>query len=215
MSPSQWLLRFIVGGLVVTGVSALAQVAGSGLAGRFMTGPWMTGVSLYFVYAAFGAATAAGVAKAGLPGLIPVAAFLAVMYWCFGQGWSFWPSFALSFGIWVAGALVMQFYDKSWFETAAAIVVACAAALGTRTRFARKWLTYEDRHTGEIELDESRIATTIVIVLCIVVPCIVFVIDHNVKHALLGMWYTAFAIFVAAAFFRPTVEFITRKPIRR
>jgi uncharacterized membrane protein (GlpM family) len=209
------LLRFVIGGTVAVSVWLLSKHAGTGLAGRLMTGPWITGLSLYFVYASLGAVTAGGVAKAGLPGLLPIAAFLAVMCWCFGQGWSFWPSFALSFGIWVVGALVLQFYDKSWFETAAAIVVACAAVLGTRTRFARKWFMYEDQRTGEIELDESRIATAIVLVLCIVVPCIVFAIDHNVKHAFLGLWYTALAIFVVAAFFRPTVEFITGKPIRR
>ena len=66
MSFSQLIFRFFIGGSVVVSVSLLAQVAGTGLAGRFMTVPALTALSLLFVYIDRGPTTASAVAKAGL-----------------------------------------------------------------------------------------------------------------------------------------------------
>jgi hypothetical protein len=214
VSFSQLLLRFMVGGSVVTGASVLAQVAGTGLAGRFMTGPWMTGVSLYFVYVVLGTATAAGVAKAGLPGLIPVAAFLACMWWAFSRGTAFWPAFGLSFSVWTTGMLIMQFANRRMMPAMVAVLAASALVQWIRTDFAWKWFRYEDPRTGELRDSEYRIGAAIAIIPPVVVAAVVLAIDFNIKHALAGSFYTVLAIFVMSAFFRPVATIITGKPIR-
>lgn len=129
----QLTLRFLIGGAVVVGVLLAARLAGTGLAGKFMTIPALTALSLWFVYTDKGAMTASAVARAGLLGLLPVAAYLLCIAWAF-EHMPRLQAFALSLAVWMAGVAVLQFINYGWMQWLITAVTGSVALNFIRSR---------------------------------------------------------------------------------
>jgi uncharacterized membrane protein (GlpM family) len=202
MPSLQFFLRFVVGGLLFATLPVVARQAGTGLAGRLMTGPWSTAISLYVIYLALGRVSASNVAKAGLPGLIPIALYLVCMWWLLGRGMTFWP-----------GVLVLQFAGSIWTW----LLLGCVCVLGFGriivSRFSWAWLTEESPVDGE-RIINPRGILLLVMVPPLLVAGVIAVLGYGIRHAAAGVYWTLLGELCLVVFRKPVTEIITGKSSR-
>ncbi len=100
------LLKFVLGGAIVAGTTALAEQIDPKYGGILATAPIITTLSIWYVYVEANAPTAQQLAANSFYFIIPTALFLAFLSFSMNR-YSFAISLAGGYGTWLASTLII------------------------------------------------------------------------------------------------------------
>ncbi len=106
------LLKFIVGGSVIVGVTLLAQQVDPKYGGILAAAPVTTTLAFLFTFSEAGGGTTRELVLGAFWFAIPTLLFLLVLYLLMGR-FSFFPSLGGAYGCWIAALLVMHHFVAS------------------------------------------------------------------------------------------------------
>jgi uncharacterized membrane protein (GlpM family) len=101
------ILKFLIGGGVIVGVTLLAEQVNPKYGGILVAAPIITSLAILFTWSETGQATTRQLIIGAFWFAIPTLLFLVVLYLLLAR-YPFLPSFGGAFGFWLAAVVVMN-----------------------------------------------------------------------------------------------------------
>jgi len=107
MDYTYLLLKFIIGGGVIVGVTLLADQVSPKYGGILVAAPIITSLAIFFTYSEAGQATTRQLVIGSFWFVIPTLLFLLVLYLLLAR-YPLVPSFFGALGVWLAAVVIMN-----------------------------------------------------------------------------------------------------------
>lgn len=107
MDYLQALVKFLVGGSIIVGVTVLAQQINPKYGAILAAAPITTTLAFLFTYSEAGIATTRGLVLGTFFFAIPSLVFLLALYFLLNR-WEFLESIGVAYGVWLAAVFLMS-----------------------------------------------------------------------------------------------------------